>query len=51
MPPIALKAAGMAVAAVVLLGSSLAFGVFDSNYDINGPYDQLYPAASPGSPP
>jgi hypothetical protein len=45
-----LKATGMAIVAIVLLGSSFAFGLFDSNYDLNGPYDQIYPAASPAGP-
>jgi hypothetical protein len=50
LPPLALKAAGMALVGLVLIGGSLAFGVFDGNYDINGPYDQLYPVSSPDTP-
>ena len=48
--PIVVKAAGMAVVAVILLGASLAFGLFESNYDLNGPYDRIYPTA-PGATP
>jgi hypothetical protein len=47
LPPIVLKGAGVALVALVLLGGSYAFGLFESNYDIRGPYDQLYPSNSP----
>jgi hypothetical protein len=46
-PPLVLRAGGMALVAGVLLVSSLVFGAFDSNYDLNGPYDHLYPTGSP----
>jgi hypothetical protein len=45
-----LRAVGMALVAVVLIGASVAFGVFGSFYDMNGPYHQLYPASSPTAP-
>ena len=52
LPPVVLKTTGMAVVAAVLFGGSFAFGLFDADYDMNGPYDQLYPATSPtNSPP
>jgi len=37
------KVAGMAVVAVILLTSSLAFGLFDDVYDLHTSYTQLYP--------
>ena len=43
--PIALRAAGMVVVASILLGTSLAFGFFGTNYDLNGPNDQVYPTS------
>ena len=45
-----LRAAGMALVAAALIGASVAFGVFGSIYDMDGPYHQLYPASSPTAP-
>jgi len=47
LPPRVLQAAGMAFVALILLGSSFAFGLFGDIYDMNEPYDQLYPTSLP----
>jgi hypothetical protein len=41
-----LQAGGILGVAVLLLGASAAFGVFGSGYDVDGSYNQLYPAGS-----
>ncbi len=46
-----LQGGGMLGVAALLLAASAAFGVFGSGYDVDGSYNQLYPAGSATPPP